>query len=1362
MKNTLVFLFIFIYAASYSWAFFDRDMHVLNMQNGLADNNVSTIYKDRDGFMWFGTTNGLSRYDGLSIKNFTIENMNLNVADIKEVSPNCLGILADGRLHCFNRRTERFIPILVDSKVVQVIQASGILPDNSNNCWVISGGSLINYQLSSIEDKEKRTIGINLCTKKEFSQLVTSPERFSKFTKINGGQDICLVTNQAKLLFFSPQSPQTVQTVQLSDGQPVTINDISVSDSIVWVSTIMQGVLCYHLRSGRREVINYKGPEKENRLSHTDAFQVIKINSRSYMAVTWSGYTLITLGKEKPEEITTELYNNTASQLYRNMETRMRAVYYDPNGIIWVGTNGGGVIYTDLRSQFYNQYHQTRHNEICGIEIDSSNYLWIGTFHLGIMRSDEPFSTTSSLNFSQVGTEEVRAKETVLCTFKGEDGTIWFGNKDGTITSYNDKNCRFATHALVEKKNTNDSPVWALCMDRKQRFWVGTEKGLWLFNPRTGASQQIPIDTESTDNKRIIIRAINETADGSIWIGSVTHGLCRIGIQPDGSTKIQRGYEAKAQLQGIDIRSMLSTKDGYLYVGYTTGFAVVSTEKDCIEHFYTTKEGLCSNFIGSLMEDKKGQIWLGTNSGIARYSRHLHQFYNYYISGSNRSALFANGHLFWGNNKSLTYFKPGELEQHQSTNAVKITGLEINNHPVNIGEVLNGQTVLQKGVSFTDAIRLSNENRDFSVTFNNLSYSTNQQKYIYRLRPYQKEWQIGEYRRASFTNLPAGNYTLDVANVYPDGTNGKVTTLQIEIEPHWSHSFLFRLLLLLLFVTTLGYLWQRIKLRQKRINYEMQMKHELVVLNIEREKEHQIRLERENFFSGAAHELRTPLTLILSPLQELLKQTLPTSPIYSKLLTMYKNGSSLHTLVDHFLYLQKIEAGMVRLCLCEADVVELVKNIADSFREIAEIRGVCLELHNTAEKDHSLWIDAEKIGSAIRNLLSNAFKYTPKGGSIRIDIDRVNKNEKDFCRITVTDTGIGISAELKERIFDSFITGNTPPSVSTKVGIGLRIVKNTIDLHHGLVEVESTEGVGSTFRVFIPVGNSHFKSDSYETTTYHPQNNSFKEDTLLHNPMKQEAEESHETKKSLLIIEDNQGMRAYIKSLFIQQYRIIEALDGEEGVTKATNELPDCILSDVMMPLKDGFTCCREIREQQETAHIPILLLTAKAEDSDKLQGSWSGADDFVMKPFNPELLKAKVEQLIVQRERLKRIYTKALMLKQHAVSQEKEDAFMQKLINVIEVNLSHTEFNVKALAEQLNMSQPTLYRRMKQHSDMAVVDVIRSVRVSKAASLLMENRHSIQEISEIVGFGDARTLRKHFTEQFGVSPSKYMNREMQ
>ena len=473
---------------------------------------------------------------------------------------------------------------------------------------------------------------------------------------------------------------------------------------------------------------------------------------------------------------------------------------------------------------------------------------------------------------------------------------------------------------------------------------------------------------------------------------------------------------------------------------------------------------------------------------------------------------------------------------------------------------------------------------------------------------------------------------------------------------------------------------------------------------------------------------------------------------------MYKNAASLHTLVDQLLYVQKIGAGMVRLQLSEIDLVQLVCNVSEPFRQMAEIKGLQFDV-DLPEGKFLYWVDEGKIASAVQNLLSNAFKYTPSGGRVLLSVSHLMKSGQGYCRITVSDTGAGIPEWLQKYAFESFVTGDNVPEMSTKAGIGLHIVKNTMDLHHGLVTLKSVPDEGSTFALYIPEGKAHFAKDSYELIDSRQEKTKQNEELKPESFLSITENKTRETaaKKSLLIIEDNEDVREYIRSLFISRYVVSEACNGEEGVRIAKEQLPDLIISDVMMPVKDGFACCREIRMQQETAHIPILILTARAEDADILQGCNSGADDYMMKPFNPEILKTKVDNLILQRERLKRIYTKALMLKQESEEGEKEDAFLQQLIHIIEANLSNADFNVKMLAEQLNMSQPTLYRKVKQRSDLSVIDMIRSIRISKAATLILENRYSIQEISEMVGYSDTRTLRKHFMEQFGVSPSKYM-----
>lgn len=1327
------------------YAFLEKDVHLLTMQNGLADNTISAICKDKEGFVWFGTRNGLSRYDGRKITNFKLEKGNHNISAMKEVFDGILMFVNKGALSAFDLKKEQFLSVKTSSG--EKIPSQGILEKSPTSLWTISGEKL--YLVTKCE-QEKELLQFQI------EEIYSNDAPLSAISYSTDKKSICMVDEKCRIILLDTENLKSHRIIDLGYNKYMSINSVLYDNDQIWISTIGDGIVYYNEQTGNVKELTYGAGEKNRELSHTDVYSIIRMNKNRYLAVTWNGYTVLTVDKNNPDEILTDIYSDTSFMLRRNLETRMIAAYYDSCGILWIGTDGGGVVWSDLRMQFYNSYHQDRHNEICSIVADDNHYLWLATYHKGIMRSRKTFDGSENIDFLQVEDDEIKKRQTVLCSLKDEKGDLWFGNNDGSLTCYHKETKKFSvSQLLLENDTPNKSPIWSLFIDSKGNFWIGTEEGLLKFERKDNKCRLIVFDLP--ESVRLHIRAIAETHDQTLWLGTANYGLCKIIDEHH----LRLGYEKEHSMTGNSIRSLLASIDGNLYVGYTTGLAILSPVQDKINYVYTTQDGLCSNFIGCITEDNNGQIWLGNNSGISRYSRHQHLFYNYYISGSNRSALHYGDILLWGNNKSLTYFNPDNIKAFTTSNPVVITELEVDNQPVETGKRINGQTVLTQSISYTPSITLNHTNRDFSLMFNNLSYSEGQQKYSYRLRPYQHGWLVAnEGEKISYANLHAGKYVFEVKNIRLDEEESKVTSLQVEILPHWSETFLFRFCIFSLICIAVYMSVYRIKLRQKRMEHELQLEHEIFTATVERDKEKQIRVEREKFFISAAHELRTPLTLILSPLQELLSTIRPADAFYNKLVSIYRNGTSLQTLVNHLLYVQKIEAGMVKLQISKTDIIGLAKQITNSFRELANAKrfNFTIEL---PDEPYWLWIDVEKISAAIRNLLSNAFKYTSPNGDVNFTMKHVEIDNCPFCRIAVSDTGKGIPQELQERIFESFITGENTPLFSNKIGIGLHIVKNTMDLHHGKVILDSSPDKGSTFTLLIPEGNIHFSDDSFEIINA-PQ----MEEIALPKPAAEESKQTNEIlnkKTTLLIIEDNEEIRRYIYSLFCKDYFIYEAVDGEEGVKIATDKIPDLIISDIMMPVKDGFTCCRELREQPQTAHIPILMLTAKAEDADILRASKIGVDDYMIKPFNPEILKSKVQNLILQRERLKRIYTKTLMLKQQTESNPKteddtsKDDFIKQVIQIIEAHISDENFNVKILASQLNMSQPTLYRKIKQRSELAAIDMIRSVRMSKAASLIMENRYSIQEIAEMVGYSDTRTLRKHFIEQFGVAPSKYM-----
>lgn len=413
----------------------------------------------------------------------------------------------------------------------------------------------------------------------------------------------------------------------------------------------------------------------------------------------------------------------------------------------------------------------------------------------------------------------------------------------------------------------NQASVWSLLTDSNGQIWIGTQSGLFVIDPISISSRKITfINNKGEKIPPLYIRALAETPDHSLWLGT-TSGLYR--YKGEGNI-LDAGYESKTDMTDYSIRSLLAAQDSMLYIGYMNRFAVLSPYENRIIQTFTTQDGLCNDFVGCITEDGNGNIWIGSNSGISRYNSHQRLFHNYYVSGSNRSALYWKKTLFWGNNKNLTYFKPENSDRFEQSKRVLITGLEVNSQPIEINQIVNGQHILPCGISYLSDIRLNYKNRDFSLTFSNLSYSDERETYAYRLYPYQQEWiyTTGE-EKVSYTNLKHGNYTFEIKNLHPDNTANQTTALHITIEPHWSSSAWFRLCIFIAIALCILFVFRRIRLRAKRMEHEMQLEHEVFTAKVERDKEKQLRMERERFFTEIAHELRTPLTLILAPLQEL-------------------------------------------------------------------------------------------------------------------------------------------------------------------------------------------------------------------------------------------------------------------------------------------------------------------------------------------------------------------------------------------------------------------------------------------------------------------------------------------------------------
>ena len=1344
-----------------------NELHQLNMSNGLVDNIITCIYQDQDRFMWFGSSNGLSRYDGKQIRNFSVDNARMYVSDIKETSDDKLWVIANEYLYCFDRRKEKFVlPSFQDGKKAISVSAMEITGDSL--FWIVKGGQL--QCLKRHYKLVKGDLQIEMTVEAGYPFFLDEGESFSNLCASQDGHFLYLVTDKGNLLFFDKIAGKVVRKFKYSINPSANATTIMSEGEYIWVSSIVGGVTRLHIPTGKSDYYQYNEDARLSSLSHSDAYGVVALDNDSYIAVTWNGYTLLAPEENDPSKLLATPYTNTSFLQYRNVETRMISVYYDKEGILWIGTRGGGIVYFDFRQHSYMQYHSKKHNEISAQVADKDGRIWLGTYHEGIMRSDQPYAKSRPLNFSPVGNQK---EVPVFCAIKDSCSNLWFGNASGNLICYDWSSDSFHIYPLNYLGKKVNSYIVALMIDSRYRFWVCTSAGLYLFDHQTGHFELFSLREALKEDAEPWVTAICEDKQRNIWIGTAK-GIVRLSQVNVRPFKMVHGYEEKENIGARVVSALLTGTDGTVYVGYKNGFGIIPVGEDRITSFYTVKDGLCNDCIDCIVEDEKKRIWLGSISGISRYSRQQHVFYNYYISSSNKSVMLFKNTLFWGNNKSLTYFEPEILTSATIASKTLLTGLEVDNKQINIGEKIKGQVVLDSNIASIDHLELVNANRDFSLLFNNMAFSKDLQKYSYRLYPYQKDWIVSEAGKVSFTNLSAGYYIFEVKTLFPNNTEGDVTALPITILPHWSQTVWFRLLLIFSVLFLVGYIFYSLLRRQRRFKKMIQLKHELTIANLERNAERHIREERENFFMNAAHELRTPLTLILAPIHDIMKSITPSDNWFDSFSRLHKNCLSLQTLVDRLLYVQKIEGGMIKLHLSESDIKEIVSRVANPFLQMAMVkkREFLVQVDTVPLY---LWVDVAKIESAVQNLLSNAFKYTSQNGRIELAVSEAEIDGRPYCLVTVSDNGVGIPDDLQQHVFDSFVTGKRIPQYSTSIGLGLHIVKHTMGLHHGFVTLTSRVGEGSRFVLHIPVGLSHFVPGEYEMVPDPVKGDLLEECTTEERPMEEVIAEKNETmeetvnrvknnKEFLLIIEDHDEMREYLCSLFKEDYNVIEAGNGEEGVAMADKYIPKLIISDIMMPVKDGFECSREIRENKRTFHIPVIFLTAKAEDADRLKSLQIGVDDYIMKPFNPELLKEKVKALIEQRDLLRKLYAKTLMLDEEVLesSEDVQDVFMPKMLQIIEENLSNRNFTIKVLTDQLNMSQPTLYRKVKQKTGLSIIEVIHGVRMSKAASIIMSRRYSsLTEVAEMVGYDSMISFRKQFVAQFGVLPSKYMEEKM-
>jgi signal transduction histidine kinase/DNA-binding response OmpR family regulator/streptogramin lyase len=953
---------------------------------------------------------------------------------------------------------------------------------------------------------------------------------------------------------------------------------------------------------------------------------------------------------------------------------------------------------------------------------------------------------------------------------KSSDGKIWSATTEGVFCY--DPAAESVRQYKYSESDTTGLPqkeVFAVFEDHQKNIWAATENYFCrLIDIQKGIFQSFQYQTPLLYNQRVR-PVIYQDNSGIFWLGT-RNGLIRFNLDQKTFFTYRNDPEKLNSLNNDNINSICAdpkNPDKILWLGTSGGGLNQFNIAEGTSKHFTEKEGLPNNVVYGVLSDSKGNLWLSTNKGLSKFNPKEKTFRNYDVNDGlqsnefNTGAYFKNssGEMFFGGIKGLNYFYPDAIEDNPHIPNIVLTNLKLGDKYITNK---SSNSVLQKTISETTELVLSYDEDVITFEFASLDFSAPEKnQYAYKLDNLNKDWiYSGSYRSVTFTHLPFGEYILRIKGSNNDGVwNEEGVALKLIITPPWWSRW-WAYLLYGLFILSVLYLIRRYELNR------LKLKNQLKLEKVETDTLRNLDQLKSHFFANISHEFRTPLTLILGQIESVLSSKLEIKE-KGKLQVANRNARRLLTLINQLLDLSKLEAGSMELKAEQHNIISFLKSVFFSFESLAESKKIHLKFES---KYSSIPVryDTDKMEKIICNLISNALKFTPENGEIKLRVNIVSSN----VEIRLRDTGSGIPSESLPHIFNRFyqVDGSSTREHEGS-GIGLALTKELVELHKGQISANSKEGEGTEFIIHLPIDDSKIENEK----TYELSNNTDSQKNNLNEFDDSETElimdyqnqdsiikdQSNVNKEIILIVEDNTDVRVYIREQLEADYKVIEASNGEEGITNAQIEIPDLIITDVMMPKMDGYQFSKKIRTDEKTSHIPIIMLTAKAGLDDKIEGLETGIDDYLTKPFSAKELKVRVKNLIYQRQELRKKFSSALIIKPSEVSTVSIDqAFLGKVMQTIESNFENEQFSVDVLAEQLNMSVSQLNRKLNALIDQPPGHLIRTFRLQRAADHLKQNLGTVAEICYKVGFNDQAYFSRAFKKQFGVSPSEYKSVE--
>ena len=1074
----------------------------------------------------------------------------------------------------------------------------------------------------------------------------------------------------------------------------------------------------------------------------------------------------------------------------------------DKEGNAWVGTSWSGLRKIDAQTHEVEMISGLKlnnggvlENDIECIFVDDDNGLWVGTLWQGVC-----YYHPSMKKFKLIQTiqkETLITNESIRCFLEDDDGTILLGTLYDGVLRYDP-----ATGKISKAFNgfLSDGLILSLYRDSKKRLWIGTFlNGFYCIDGKNIKVYNQSAFRDRNFTNQNMSRAIYEDPSGRFWVSVANQGVGELDLQTGKITMLRDKHPGiafhrknfgffpvdehtfatfgesgiyyydtqkdKTFIPEIDdpdnpkfaspniiCNCIMKDSRSLEWFGTERGIRIWDEQKKKV-YIIDTKSGLSNNSIESMQEDNNGSVWVSSSNGITKIeirenaSGYEFSLVNFDTHDGLQSGKFfeqsslktKNGDLYFGGYNGFNTFNPNKIAYNQIKKKPVFTAFKLFNSLIDENTEYKGHKILENPIYNTYEIKLNYKENFITFEFSGLNYvNPSRTYYRYKLENYDQNWneiQTNGLGTATYTGLPSGKYKLVVYTANNDKVwSDEPAEISVTIAPpFWATGYAYIFYVLLL-TTILFYIWKFIRERLQKRRAERE------TIERERRKE-ELDQMKFRFFTNISHEFRTPLTLIMTPLDRLIQQQ-PEGSLKEKLKTIYRNSNDMLDLINQLLDFRKLEMGGEKLKLSRNDMVGFVDYICSTFKDTAINKDIDF-IFESESAELFIGFDKGKMQKILNNLYSNALKFTSAGGHISTTLKLTERNEREFVEIEILDTGCGISEKDINSIFERFYQSGANDSGAGS-GIGLHLVKEYVLLHEGNIEVKSKINEGSAFTVLIPTDLACPLSEGDE------------QEVLPAYTSTQIVASSPEV-KTLLIVEDNIEFRHFLVEQLSEKFNILEAGDGEQGEETAVRKSPDLIVSDLMMPVMDGLEMCQRIKNNIRTSHIPVILLTARLSDEAKIESYKAGADSYISKPFNFDVLLARIEMLIEQQEKRKELFRKTIEISPGNITiTSLDEEFVKKALESVEKNIQNPEYSVVDLCNELGMSKSRLFPKFQSITGLTPNNFIRSIRLKRAAQLLKSGRYNISEISEIVGFNSIKYFNKYFKEEFNMTPTQY------